>query len=171
MKKIVLVGYMGSGKSTIGRFLAKNLGLPFYDLDNLITEKASKSINDIFAQEGEIYFRKLEHQIFAATLLEEKSFVLSLGGGTVCYANNHELLKNPTITSIYLKGSIATLVSRLENEVEQRPLLHSFSKEELYNYVAQHLFERSFYYNQCDFTVSIDNKTPEHIIKEIENLL
>ncbi|WP_309609855.1 shikimate kinase [Flavobacterium sp.] len=170
MKKIVLVGYMGSGKSVIGRFLAKDLDLPFYDLDNLIVSQTSKSINEIFAEHGEIYFRKLEHEIFKQTLLKEKSFVLSLGGGTVCYANNHEFLKAPNVTSIYLKASIATLVVRLENQLEERPLLKTLSGEELYQYVASHLFERSYYYNQCKFVISVDDKTPEQIISEIEDL-
>ena len=170
MKKIVLVGYMGSGKSIIGRFLAKNLDLPFYDLDHLIMIHTSKSINEIFAEDGEIYFRKIENEVFKKTLLLEKSFVLSLGGGTVCYANSHELLKNSEITSIYLKASISTLVSRLESEKDQRPLLQNFSNEELYNYIAPHLFERSFYYNQCQFIINVDFKTPEEVILEIENL-
>ncbi len=171
MKKVVLVGYMGSGKSIIGRFLAKNLNLPFYDLDDLITQKTLKSINKIFEEHGEIFFRKLENQIFAETLLEQNSFVLSLGGGTVCYANNHELLKSPSVISIYLKASIGTLVSRLEQEVNQRPLLQSLSSDGLYDYIAPHLFERSFYYNQCQFTINVDNKTPQEIVLEIKKLL
>lgn len=170
MNKIVLVGYMGSGKSIIGRFLAKGLDLPFYDLDNLIVSRTSKSINDIFEEDGEIYFRKMEHQIFEETILKEKSFVLSLGGGTICYSNNHELLKNSSVTSIYLKANITTLIERLKNELDERPLLKRLSPDELQEYVAKHVFERSYYYNQCDFTIATDGKTPEEIIVEIEDL-
>ena len=171
MKKIVLVGYMGSGKSIIGRILSKKLNLPFYDLDDLIVKETSKSINEIFKTHGEVYFRNLEHQVFKQTLLQNNAFVLSLGGGTTCYANNHELLKNPTITSIYLKASIATLVKRLENELHERPLLKAVAADGLYQYIAPHVFERSFFYNQCNFTVSVDDKTPEEIVFKIENLL
>lgn len=171
MRKIVLVGYMGSGKSMIGRFLAKEYDIPFHDLDHSIQIQTSKSINEIFAEHGEIYFRKLENDVFKQILSKDRSFVLSLGGGTICYSNNHELLKDPSIISIYLKANVSTLVERLENQLEDRPLLKGMSKDELYQYIAPHLFERSFYYNQCDFTVSVDDKTFEQIISEIEDLL
>lgn len=170
MKKIVLVGYMGSGKSVIGRTLAKEYDRPFYDLDHSIHIETSKSVNEIFAEHGEVHFRKLENQILKQILSKDRTFVLSLGGGTICYYNSHELLKNPDITSIYLKASISTLVDRLENDLEDRPLLKGKSKDELYQYIAPHLFERSFYYNQCDFTVCVDHKTIEQVILEIEKL-
>ena len=171
MDKIVLVGYMCSGKTEIGILLSKNIDLPFYDLDNLINLETSKSINEIFAEEGEIYFRKIEHQILANTIIKNKSFILSLGGGTPCYANNHLLLNQENVTSIYLKASISTLVDRLKLNRINRPLIKDLSENELSEYIAKHLFERSFYYNQCKNTVVVDDKSMAEIVAEIEKLL
>ena len=171
MDKIVLVGYMGSGKTEIGILLSKNIDLPFYDLDNLINLETSKSINEIFAEEGEIYFRKIEHQILANTIIKNESFILSLGGGTPCYANNHLLLNQENVTSIYLKASISTLVDRLKLSRINRPLIKDLSQNELSEYIAKHLFERSFYYNQCKNTVVVDDKSMAEIVSEIEKLL
>ena len=171
MDKIILVGYMGSGKTEIGILLSKNIDLPFYDLDNLINLETSKSINEIFAEEGEIYFRKIEHQILANTIIKNESFILSLGGGTPCYANNHLLLNQENVTSIYLKASISTLVDRLKLNRINRPLIKDLSQNELSEYIAKHLFERSFYYNQCKNTIVVNDKSMAEIVAEIEKLL
>ena len=170
MKKIVLLGYMASGKSEIGKLVSKKMNLPFFDLDYLIENELSKSINQIFEDKGEIFFRKKEHEVFVAKIKTNESYVLSLGGGTPCYANNHELLKNDGITSIYLKASIATLAERLKRNTK-RPLLQNLSESELSDYIAKHLFDRSFYYNQAKFTITVDGKSPLEIVAEIEKIL
>jgi shikimate kinase len=171
MKKIVLLGYMASGKSEIGKLVSKKMNLPFFDLDYLIENELSKSINQIFEDKGEIFFRKKEHEVFVAKIKTNESYVLSLGGGTPCYANNHELLKNDGITSIYLKASIATLAERLKRNTTKRPLLQNLSESELSDYIAKHLFDRSFYYNQAKFTITVDGKSPLEIVAEIEKIL
>ena len=171
MKKIVLLGYMASGKSEIGKLVSKKMNLPFFDLDYLIENELSKSINQIFEDKGEIFFRKKEHEVFVAKIKANESYVLSLGGGTPCYANNHELLKNDGITSIYLKASIATLAERLKRNTTKRPLLQNLSESELSDYIAKHLFDRSFYYNQAKFTITVDGKSPLEIVAEIEKIL
>ena len=171
MKKIVLLGYMASGKSEIGKLVSKKMNLPFFDLDYLIENELSKSINQIFEEKGEIFFRKKEHEVFVAKIKTNESYVLSLGGGTPCYANNHELLKNDGITSIYLKASIATLAERLKRNTTKRPLLQNLSESELSDYIAKHLFDRSFYYNQAKFTITVDGKSPLEIVAEIEKIL
>lgn len=171
MNKIILVGYMGSGKTEIGKLLSKMTKIPFFDLDELIENRLSKSINQIFSNEGEVFFRKKEHEVFVEKMNSEESFVLSLGGGTPCYANNHLLLQGENVTSIYLKASIGTLVERLHENKSNRPLLKDLSQEELSEYIAKHLFDRSFYYNQCKCKVIVDNKTPLEIVTEIEGLL
>ena len=171
MKKIVLLGYMASGKSEIGKLVSKKMNLPFFDLDYLIENELSKSINQIFEDKGEIFFRKKEHEVFVAKINSDESYVLSLGGGTPCYANNHELLKNDGITSIYLKASIATLAERLKRNTTKRPLLQNLSEAELSDYIAKHLFDRSFYYNQAKFTITVDGKSPLEIVAEIEKIL
>lgn len=169
--KIVFVGYMGSGKSTIGKIISKNVRIPFYDLDTVIEEKEQMTIKTIFETKGEIYFRKQESVILKSFLTQNNSFVLALGGGTPCYANNVEVLQNNEIVSVYLKGSVETLTGRLKNEKALRPLLASLTDEELEDYIRKHLFDRSYYYLQAKHIISIDNKSIAEIVAEIENVL
>jgi shikimate kinase len=171
MKKIVLVGYMGSGKTKIGQLLAGKLDLPFLDLDFLIENELQKSVMEIFSEEGEVFFRKKEHEIFKKVIQDESSYILSTGGGTPCYANNHLYLQNEDVFSVYLKASIPVLIGRLKNEVSNRPLLKNLNDEETFEYIAKHLFDRNYYYSQCKYTVSVDDKSPEEIVAEIESLL
>ncbi len=171
MRKIVLIGYMGSGKSKIGQILAQKLDFPFYDLDFLIENELKKSIGEIFSEEGEVFFRKKEHEVFKRVIESNQSYVLSTGGGTPCYANNHLFLANEDVVSIYLKASIPVLVSRLKNEIDKRPLLQSLKDEETFEFIAKHLFDRSYFYNQCKYSVLTDDKTPEQIVAEINDLL
>ena len=171
MQKVVLVGYMGSGKSFIGQLLSEKLQILFLDLDKIIEQNQNCSIKSIFENRGEVYFRKLEHQLFKGTLSLDKPFVLSTGGGTVCYANNHELLNNTDIVSIYLKASINTLCNRLILEKEKRPLIANKNQEELKDFIAKNLFERSYFYHQSKFIVNVDDKSANEIIKEILELL
>ena len=110
---------MGSGKSTIAVFLAQKLQIPFKDLDQIIENETQMTIKTIFESKGEIYFRKLEHTILKQLMTLNESFVLSLGGGTPCYANNHEFLKGEGIVSFYLKVAIETLANRLRNGLLQ----------------------------------------------------
>lgn len=170
VKKIVLVGYMGSGKSRIGKLLSENVGLPFQDLDFLIENELQKSVKDIFFEKGEVFFRKKEHEVFKKMIQDDSSYVLSTGGGTPCYADNHLLLQNEDVFSVYLKASIPVLVKRLIKETENRPLLKNLNEEELTEYIAKHLFDRSYYYNQCKNVVLVDDKSPEEIVGEIKRL-
>lgn len=171
MKKIILLGYMGSGKSTIATRLSKITNIPYVDLDKSIEERTNLSINEIFEQHGEIYFRKLEHEIFVELLKSPDSLIISLGGGTPCYANNHELLKGENIMSIYLKGSVETLFERLVSNKSKRPIIANKSDEEMKEFIAKHLFDRSFYYNQAQYKLSIDGKTKDETAEEIIALL
>ncbi|WP_136668667.1 shikimate kinase [Flavobacterium sp. H122] len=170
VKKIVLVGYMGSGKTKIGQLLAEKLNLSFLDLDFLIENELKKSVKDIFSEKGEVFFRKKEHEIFKKMIQSDSSYVLSTGGGTPCYADNHVFLQNEDVFSVYLKASIPVLVSRLKNETANRPLLHNLNEEETEEYIAKHLFDRSYYYNQCKYIVLVDDKSPEEIVEEITRL-
>lgn len=92
MKKIILIGYMGCGKSTIGKLLAKSSDFEFEDLDFFIEKKLETSIETIFKTKGEIYFRKIENQYLVELLNSNEKMVLSLGGGTPCFTNNNEIL-------------------------------------------------------------------------------
>lgn len=171
MKKIVLIGYMGSGKTEIGKFLSKKLELPFLDMDFLIEKELGKTVSEIFTEKGEVYFRKIEHQIFKQQIESNESYILSTGGGTPCYANNHLLLNNEGVESIYLKASVHTLVSRLEINRKKRPIIANLTDSELAEFIAKHLFDRSFYYNQCKYKVVIDDKSPSDVVAEIQKLL
>lgn len=169
--KIVLLGYMGCGKSVIGAFLAKKLQISFYDLDQEIEKETQISIAELFQTRGEIYFRKKENQVLKTFLTRENDFVLSLGGGTPCYYNNHELLLQEGVFSIYLKASVDTLVNRLINEKSQRPLLHNQDEVSLKDFINKHLFDRNFYYHQSTKIVTVDDKSVEQIANEIKELL
>lgn len=171
MRKIVLLGYMGCGKSTIANRLSKTTHIPFVDLDKIIEEKTNSSINQIFEQHGEIYFRKLEHDVFVELLNAPENIIIGLGGGTPCYANNHELLKGDNVLSIYLKASIETLFERLATNKSKRPLIADKNDDEMKEFIAKHLFDRSFYYNHAQHKVVVDGKTVEETVAEILDIL
>jgi shikimate kinase len=171
MRKIILLGYMGCGKSTIANRLSKSTDIPFVDLDKIIEERTNLSINKIFELHGEIYFRKLEHEVFVELLNSTENLIIGLGGGTPCYANNHELLKGDNIMSFYLQASIETLFERLASNKSKRPLIADKSDEEMKEFIAKHLFDRSFYYNQAQYKVNIDGKTKDETTQDILDLL
>ncbi|NVK53449.1 MAG: shikimate kinase [Flavobacteriaceae bacterium] len=165
--EIVLLGYMGSGKSTIGKYLAKKLDLQFVDLDEYIEAKENQSISNIFKEKGEIYFRFQEATYLKEFITINFNYVLALGGGTPCYADNTNSLKNSKAISFYLKATIPTLLQRLENEKENRPLIVDLKPEELTEFIGKHLFERAPFYEQATSKISIDNKNPEEICLDI----
>lgn len=169
--KIVLLGYMASGKSTIGREISKKLDMKFIDLDDYISKREKRSISEIFKVEGEIYFRKIESSYVGEILNSKDSFILSLGGGTPCYSNNMELILNSEASSIYIKADIKTLASRLTAEKNKRPLVADLEDDKLIEFVAKHLFERRFFYEQASITVHTEDKSIEEIITEIRILL
>lgn len=167
MKKIILTGYMGSGKTTIGTKLCQNLNLEFIDLDAFIETKEGLKISEIFNHKGEIYFRKQESIWFNHLLNENKSLIISLGGGTLCYSNNHLYLQDDNILSFYLKASIKTLTNRLKQRSE-RPLLDNIN--DLNSFVAQHIFERSYFYNFAKYRVDVNNRKVDDICLEISSI-
>ena len=171
MKKIILLGYMGCGKSTIAEKLSSLLQIPFVDLDKVIEAKANKTISQIFESFGEVYFRKLEHDVFVELLASPDKQIIGLGGGTPCYANNHELLKGEGITSIYLKASLITLFNRLVHNKSKRPIVANKSDEELQEFIAKHLFDRSYYYNQAEYKVTVDDKSIDETVADIMTIL
>ena len=171
MKKIILLGYMGSGKSTIAKSLATKVGLPYLDLDEIIEKRENTTLKNLFSNKGELYFRKLEHEVLSELMNNQNSFILSLGGGTPCYANNHEVIKGENRESVYLSASIDTLYSQLQNENDTRPLIANKREDEMKEFIAKNLFDRSYYYNQAKYKVTIDNKSVGEIVSEIEKLL
>jgi len=172
--KIILLGYMGSGKTGVGKLLAEKLKVPFLDLDQEISRRENREIPEIFSISGEIYFRKKESEILRLLLENEiVDFVLSLGGGTPCYGKNLDLIKaEPKVYSVYLSTSLEELTRRLLREKDSRPLIsHMPSEEALNDFIRKHLFERSFYYNQSDLKVLTDGRSMEEIAEEIKEQL
>ena len=168
--KIILLGYMGSGKSTVSKLIAKKLHIEALDLDDYISEKESNSISNIFNNKGEIYFRLKENEYLNELLNSEKSFVLALGGGTPCYANNTGLIKKHA-NSVYLKANVHTLFNRLQNETTSRPLISDLNEDKLIEFIAKHLFERAPFYEQSNHIVSIDGKTIDEIVDEVNQII
>ena len=170
-KKIILLGYMGSGKTMIASKLSNVLQKKYLDLDVLIENEQKLSISSIFKTKGELYFRKLEHEVFKRLVESEEEVILSLGGGTPCYANNHLFLQNEAVVSIYLKTSVEELYRRLNKNKSARPIISEMDEDTLKEFIAKHLFDRSFYYNQAKHVISTDNKSIEEIVEEIKKLV
>lgn len=164
---------MGSGKTTIGSILAAKKGYKFIDLDQYIVAKENASIDAIFKNKGEIYFRKVEQLYVEELLAMQETMVISLGGGTPCYGTVMETINATEDTaSLYLKGSLEVLTNRLFKEKATRPLIaHLNDKEILNDFIRKHLFERSYYYNKAQNTLVIDNKTKKEIVDEALALL
>jgi shikimate kinase len=165
---IILIGYMGSGKSTIGKNLSNILKFNYVDLDAYIQDKEGQSISELFSSKGEIYFRKIEGH-YLEDVLAKCNTVLALGGGTPCYGNNMQTIKMANNSkSIYLKTSIPELVNRLSKEKSKRPLIsHLQTTEDLTEFVGKHLFERSVFYHQADVTIVVDHKSINEIVEQI----
>lgn len=166
--RFILLGYMGCGKSTIGKKLAKKLQIEFIDLDTYIEKKEGSPINKIFAHKGEIYFRKLENKLLKELLDSKKDFVLAVGGGTPCYANNIEIINDSSI-SIYLKTSIKELYKRLLKQKNHRPLIKDLQDDHLLEFIAKHLFERAPYYEKAQLQISTEDKKIKQVVDEIRS--
>ncbi len=171
--KIILLGYMGSGKTSIGNYLKQELNYKFYDLDNFIEEKWDLNISNIFETKGELYFRKVE-RIALEEILDQKSpMIISLGGGTPCYFNNIDYMNNQEGSmTFYLKSSVESLSNRLLIDRKNRPLVNNLKNiEEIKEYVNKHLFERNQFYFKAKYVISTDKKNLETIVSEIKTYL
>jgi shikimate kinase len=174
---ITLTGFMGSGKTTVGKVLADFLGCPFMDLDDLIVKKAGKSIPEIFAQDGEAAFRQLEARLLRQTVEKytENTVVLALGGGAVTAPASAALLREKTVC-IYLRATLETLLSRLEGETAGRPLLNEIPGQAGNDVmpgpdrasVASRLAAREPLYEQtAHVIIDTDGLSPDEVADEI----
>ena len=170
---IFLLGYMGAGKTVIGRSLSKKLGFKFYDLDDYIEQIEGKKVSEIFNEKNEVYFRKIENKYLHELSLKNEKKIISTGGGTPCYKNNLKIIQNTSNSiSIYLKANIETLVKRLFNSIDNRPVIsHLEDKSELKEFITKHLFERSFYYEKSDVKIKTDDIELKDIVKLIKELI
>jgi len=164
---IVLIGYMGSGKSTVGKVLAKQLEMEFIDFDQYIEAKENLSIPEIFKQKGEVYFRKKESQYLGELLVRNSNAVVSLGGGTPCFGDSMQTILKASPNVFYLKLSVESLIDRLQPEKSYRPLIKDIADKDLSEFIRKHLFERNFYYLQSHHIVNVKQQTPGELAGEI----
>lgn len=164
-----MIGFMGSGKSFVGKRLAGALSVPFYDLDEYIEEKENSSISQIFEEKGEDYFRLLERKCLR-DFEHTKDAVIACGGGTPCFFDNLEWLNKHGLT-IYLQTPISILLGRLQKDLNNRPLLkQKKSKEELSKYIEEKVRERSIFYKQAGMIYHCHNEEDD-VVGEILNHL
>lgn len=167
--KITLVGYMGSGKTSLGQNLALSLGLDFFDLDIEIEKRTGFSISETVFNKGELFFRKLERQVLLE-FLDKDNFVLALGGGTPCYYDNADLIAKKSL-SIYLQYSVGSLFSRLDGQQKSRPLISHLDGPGLKEFIAKHLLERMPFYEKSTICLKAESKSIEELTAEIKALL
>lgn len=163
MKKLVLIGYMGAGKTTIGRRLSQELQVPFYDTDSYIEEKQGRCISDIFAENGEEYFRCLETEYLKELLEQEGDGVLSTGGGLPLRRENRELLGKMGCT-VYLQVSKDTVLERLKEDTT-RPLLQVADREARIEEMLR--VRHPVYMEAADLAVAADGRDADCIVQEI----
>lgn len=168
MERIILVGFMGAGKTTLGKVLAETLSIPFYDSDVLIEKRTNSSISSIFLHHGEAYFRNLEKETIEQ-LSKTSTYVLAVGGGLPCFNNLMEML-NGLGTTVYLKHDVTTLSKRLTNDMEQRPLIAEKSGDALISYIQEKVDEREMVYSKAQLILEEAEQTPENLIRRL-NLL
>ena len=166
--RIYLIGFMGSGKTTIGKPLAAKLGYQFIDQDDVIEKRYKMSISEVFATVGEPKFRETEREVLAE-LSQLENAVIATGGGCPCFFNNMEFMNLHGLT-IYLKGDPKTLVNRLKDSHGTRPLIKDKNESELIQYVTEKLTERDPFYSKAKHTVQAINLKVDDIVLLLSKL-
>jgi shikimate kinase len=164
--RIYLIGYMGCGKSTLGRRLSKHTGLQFIDMDHYIEERNCKTIPQIFAEEGEAEFRKKERKALEE-LAEFTNVIIATGGGAPCFFNNIDIM-NKSGKTIYLNIDPGILADRLINSKTERPLIKGKSHEELVAFINETLRKRNGFYKQAHFQITQPNVNLDELMTMLE---
>lgn len=164
-KHIILVGYMGSGKSTIGRMLSEQLDSNFIDSDSAIEAQTGKSIREIFAEKGEGHFRDLE-RTFCESLADLKPSVIATGGGVPCFQNNMDLLKAHGVV-VYVNASLQTLARRLKEERAIRPLVAELDDNAIFPFVEEQLTWRKEFYKQAHVFLPNELHKPDKVVANL----
>ena len=154
MRRVIIVGYMGAGKTTVGRALAKELGMRFYDLDWYIEGRMRKTVPQLFAERGEDGFRQVERTMLHEAA-EFEDVILSCGGGTPCFFDNMEYM-NSRGDTVYLKASPEVLCAHLRMGKTRRPLLEGKTPEQLLGFVTEQLLRREQYYMQARHVLDVN---------------
>lgn len=167
MKKIFLIGYMGCGKSSLGRKLAKAGGMEFMDMDSIIEQREGASISDIFHYQGEEYFRDAERALIEELGTAEGDMVISTGGGAPAWQNNMELM-NSLGATIYLRRTAQQIASRLSPHGRQkRPKLRGLNDEELVAFMTTNMAEREPFYSKARYCVDCAERSDAELIDYI----
>lgn len=173
MNRIILIGYMGAGKTTIGKALSKELGMMFYDLDWYIETRMHRTVAQIFAEKGEEGFRKIEYNMLHE-VAEFENVIISCGGGTPCFFDNMDYL-NAQGDTVYLKASPEVLCGHLKIGKVERPLIKGKSPEELQQFIIEQLEKREPFYNKAKYHLDVslmDNYEKIKIsVEEVKKLL
>ena len=165
--KVVLVGLPGSGKSTFGKQLAKEMDFPFLDLDQLIEERYQLKISEIFSIHGEGTFRDWESLVLQDTLNQDHAFILASGGGTPCFNDNMDLI-NAEAISVYLDVPLGSISRRLQSsKAQQRPLFQGLDQGELTLKLKSLLVSREYFYNQSKIKLSGEDFSAELLLVEL----
>jgi len=169
-QKFFLIGYMGSGKTTVGKQLAKKLNLQFIDMDMFIENRYHKSISAIFEEKGEDCFREIERKALHE-IIDFENIVISTGGGLPCFFDNMDVM-NQVGTTIYLKVSVEELANRLRTGKQQRPLIKDKNPEEMKDFITVNLAKREEFYNQATYIFETDDLfSSENFRAKIERLI
>ncbi|MCY4779965.1 shikimate kinase [Sphingobacterium sp. UT-1RO-CII-1] len=160
-KPIFLIGFMGSGKTTLGKKLAKRLDRKFIDMDQVIVEKIGMSIPDYFQQYGEDKFREFEQHVLRE--MSETNTVVSTGGGSPCYFDNMDWIRDNGI-AVYLQLSPKALHARLQqSNISSRPALKGLTGDKLLHFIETKLAEREPYYKRAHIAIDQLNSNVESI--------
>jgi len=168
MRHVFLIGYMGSGKTTLGRMLAQEIAMPFLDLDHILEKETHRSIADIIRTDGELVFREREREVLHRVLSAEPG-VVACGGGTPCFSDNMDRMRKAGIV-VYLKLPPALLANRLRDEMAARPLLDGASSTSLEDFIRGHLAERETFYREAHIIWDPekgDIRELKHLIKSL----
>ena len=157
---------MGCGKTHWGKLLSEKLNIPFFDLDEKIIEHEGRSVAEIFAREGEEYFRLLEKDVLHILTESHDTFVMATGGGTPCFYNNIDYLKKRG-TTVWINCSTECLYQRLVNEKDQRPLISNVPVQELKSYIIKKYSSRKIYYQQAAVILPEEKLSVEKLVTEI----
>ena len=169
---LILMGYMGSGKTSIGKKISNTLNINFFDLDELIEKNYNRSVKNIFNDFGEIEFRKKERVVLEKIIRKKKLFVLSLGGGTPCYFDNIDLIVEKTDLTFFLRPNIKQLSKKLFKKKSKRPLIKDVKTEKkMIEFVSKHMLERINYYNMAKYHITYDLNDKMDACKKIIGIL
>lgn len=165
--KIFLVGYMGCGKSSLGRKIAKAGGMQFVDMDSIIEEREGAAISDIFHYEGEEYFRQKERALIEEFAAADDDLVISTGGGVPTWKDNMQRI-NQIGQSVYLRRTAQQIASRLSPHGRQkRPKLRGLNDEELVAFMTENMAQREPYYALATYTIDCATFGDEELVKSI----